>query len=112
MPPWLSLSKLGADLCEHLVNGVVLLLCVRVADVEDVQHNSPRGGFVERGLEGRDEVVRQIAHEADRILSAAPRSLLSFHARVFVSSVAKSLSSAYVPAAVSVLNSVLLPAFV
>ena len=95
------------------MDALELLLGVRMADVQHVQQQIGVDGFFQRGLEAGDEVVRQVADEADGVATAAlrvPRS--SCQARVLVSSVAKSLSSAYVPAAVSVLNSVLLPALV
>ena len=70
-------------------------------------------GFFERGLEAGDQMVRQVADEADRVAdsSTGPQPG-SCQRRVRVSSVANSLSSASTPAPVSAFISVLLPALV
>ena len=84
---------------------IVLLLRVRVTDVEHVQEQVGVHRFLKRRLEACDEVCGRSRTKPTVSLSSTSVPFSSFHARVFVSGVANSLSSAYVPAAVSVLNS-------
>jgi hypothetical protein len=58
---------------EDFVDGFELLLGVGVADVEDVEEQVGVDGFFERGLEGGDEVVGQVADEADGVGEEGPR---------------------------------------
>ena len=88
----------------------------RIARVDDVEQQVGVGRLLEGGAEGGEEVLRQIADEADRVgdddLALARAGPAAAQVRERVSSVAKSLSSASTSAPVSVLSSVLLPALV
>ena len=59
---------------QHLVNGLDLRLGVRVARVHDVQQQPGLPGLFQRRLERGDQMVRQVADEADRVAEqdAAP----------------------------------------
>ena len=59
---------LHADLVQNLVNGIELLLCMRMANIQNVQEQiRMRSGLLERRFKACDEVMRQVAHEPDRI---------------------------------------------
>ncbi len=58
---------LHADFFQDLVDRIELLLGVGMADVEDVEEEIGVDGFFEGGLEAGDEVVGQIADEADGV---------------------------------------------
>ena len=74
------------------------------------------GGLFEGRAERGKQILRQVADEADGVgdddLAIAVAGQPTLRCRERVSSVAKSLSSASTSAPVSVLRSVLLPAFV
>jgi hypothetical protein len=55
------------ELCQHLVDDDALLLPRRMAGVEHVQEQIGLAHLLEGGAEGGDEVVWQLADEADRI---------------------------------------------
>ena len=57
----------AADLFQHLVNAVELLLGVRMADVQHVQEQVGMHRFFQRRLEAGDEIVRQVANKSDRV---------------------------------------------
>ena len=52
---------------QHGVHGLDLRVAVRCAGVDHVQQEVGLGGLGERGAEGGDEVVRQVADEADGV---------------------------------------------
>ena len=58
---------LDADLLQHLVGRGNLLVHRRIAAVGHVQQQIGLPGFFQRGLEARDQMVRQIADETDRV---------------------------------------------
>ena len=57
----------AADVGEDLDDGLELLLGVGMGDVEHVQQQVGVDGFFQRRLEAGDEVVRQVADEADGV---------------------------------------------
>ena len=63
----LAVGGLDSDFLQDLVDGVELLLCVGMPDVEHVQEQVGVNRFLEGGFEGGDEIVRQIADEADGV---------------------------------------------
>src|SRR5207248_8842700 len=63
-----------AHFLEHGSDRLELLLGVRAARIDDVQEQAGLPGFFERRLERSDQMMRQIADEADRVTEqdAAP----------------------------------------
>ena len=104
------------ELLEHLRRSSDVLVLASVARVDDVEEQVGVGRLLEGRAEGGEEILRQVADEADRVgdddLALAVPAQPHLQVRERVSSVAKSLSSARTSAPVSVLSSVLLPAFV
>ena len=90
-----------------------VLLAARVRGVDQVEEQVAVVHLFERRAEGGEQVLRQVADEADRVGDddLAARAASAGGASVG-SSVANSLSSASTSRSVSVLSSVLLPAFV
>jgi hypothetical protein len=80
--------------------------------VDDVDEEVGEDGFFEGGAEGLDEIVGQIADEADGVGEQHGWPSGSSRRRVVVSRVAKSLSSASTSAPVSLLSREDLPALV
>ena len=58
---------LEAELGEDALDGLDLALGLGAGGVDDVQEQVGLAGFLERGLERRDQGVRQVADEADRV---------------------------------------------
>ena len=56
-----------ADLGEHLARDLELLLPARIRGVDDVEQERRLERLVERRPEARDEIVRQLLDEADRV---------------------------------------------
>jgi hypothetical protein len=52
---------------QHALHFLDLLGVVRVGRIDHVQQQVGVGGFLQRGLEGVDEAVRQVADEADGV---------------------------------------------
>ena len=57
----------GTKLIEHRVHDTPLLLPLRMARVDHVQQQIRLTHFLERRAERRDQMVRQLADEADRV---------------------------------------------
>ena len=101
------------ELGQELLGGLDVLGLGRIGRVDDVEQQIGVRGLFERRAERGEQIVRQIADEADGVGDddlALVEGTVSRRERV--SSVAKSLSSASTSAPVSVLSSVLLPALV
>ena len=60
-------NLLRAELFDELVHDLRLLEPVRVGNVDDVQQKVGVFEFLERCLEGLDQLVRQLADKADRV---------------------------------------------
>ena len=58
---------IGVDLAEHGVHGRDASFHVGTAHVDDVQEQIGVGDLLERGAKRVDELVRQAAHESDRV---------------------------------------------
>ena len=69
------------------------LVALRVGSVDDVQQEVRFARLHQRGPEGGDELVRQVAHEADRIRDDHVGPCWSFSRRTVGSSVANSWSA-------------------
>ena len=63
---------IAAQLLEHAVDGGDLLLGLGIAGIDDVQQEPGLTGFLQGRLERGDEMVRQIADEADRVAQQHP----------------------------------------
>ena len=57
----------GPDFGEHAIHFVDVLVAARVADVDDVQQQRRLARLGERGLESRDQLMRQFADESHGI---------------------------------------------
>ena len=98
---------------QHLAHRGELGLGVGVGAVDDVQDQVGVGDLLQRGAERLDQLVRQVAHEADRVGERVDRGRPSVSARRTVGSrVANSAFSTSTPAPVSRLSSEDLPALV
>ena len=60
-------NLLRADLREHRIDLRDVLVAARVARIHDVQQQRRLARLGERRLEGGDQLVRQLADEADRV---------------------------------------------
>ena len=61
------LLGVGAEIRQHAHGGVVELHHLWLRGIEDVDEEIGERRFFERGVEGFHQLVRQVAHEADRI---------------------------------------------
>ena len=80
--------------------------------VDDVEHQVGARDLLEGRAEGLDELVRQLAHEPDRVGEGVLPAVGLPARRTVGSSVANSASSTSTPAPVSRLSRLDLPAFV
>ena len=103
----------GADLLEHVVDRAQHLHHVVLGrrGVDDVQDEVGQARLVQRRAEGLDQLVGQLADEADGV-GQQVRPPVDAHRGVLGSSVWKSRSRTPTSAPVSALSSVDLPAFV
>ncbi len=63
-----DLRQVGcADLGQHAVHLVDVLVAARIADVHHVQQQRRLARLGQRRLEGRHQLVRQLADESDRV---------------------------------------------
>ena len=102
----------GTEFLEDFQRGVVEALDFRRGGVEHVDEEIREHGFFERGLEGLDEAVGQVADEADGVGESSGWPSGSSMRRVVVSRVAKSMSLAITSAPLRRLSRVDLPALV
>ena len=101
-----------ADLGQHLADGGELALRVRVAAVDDVQHEVGVGDLLQRRAERLDQLVRQLADEADGVGERELPAVRRLARRTVGSRVANSAFSTSTPAPVSRLSRLDLPALV
>ena len=66
--------SLRADRCQHLVDLRDALAALRVRGIDDVQQQVRLARFLQRRAERRDQFVRQVAHETDRVGERAFRA--------------------------------------
>jgi len=59
--------NIGTDLFQHFIGDLKLALKAGIAGIDDVEQQRGIKRFVERGLERRDEAVRQVLDETDRV---------------------------------------------
>ena len=102
----------GAQLVEHGLHGLAVLVEMGIGRVDHLDEEIGLGGLLEGGLEGLDEMVRQVATKPTVSVRRREPPLARVMRLVVGSRVAKSLSSARTAAAARELRRLDLPAFV